>query len=117
MLYLFYYVVSYKKTKKLSRTNWTPTQNRLFNGIVNILNNDHLARLAHTKSHNEPVARRVTIDKSVERVRRLMATVFWDSKYTQWLHQLLIDNLSTQYLAAYLDILQVRLFQFFVFVF
>ncbi|XP_068909025.1 KAT8 regulatory NSL complex subunit 3 isoform X7 [Tenebrio molitor] len=90
----------------ISRTNWTPTQNRLFNGIVNILNNDHLARLAHTKSHNEPVARRVTIDKSVERVRRLMATVFWDSKYTQWLHQLLIDNLSTQYLAAYLDILQ-----------
>ena len=78
--------------------------------MSSILNSDHLARLAHTDSHNEPVARRVTIDKSVERVRRLMATVSWDPKYTQWLHQILIDHLSTQYLASYLDILQVRLF-------
>ncbi|RZB39517.1 KAT8 regulatory NSL complex subunit 3 [Asbolus verrucosus] len=90
----------------ISRVTWTPTKNRLFNGMVNILNSDHLARLAHTNLHNEPVARRIIIDKSVERVRRLMATVSWDTKYTQWLHQLLIDNLSKQYLAAYLDILQ-----------
>ncbi|XP_063909599.1 KAT8 regulatory NSL complex subunit 3 isoform X4 [Zophobas morio] len=92
--------------ESVQRTAWTTTQNRLFNGMSSILNSDHLARLAHTDSHNEPVARRVTIDKSVERVRRLMATVSWDPKYTQWLHQILIDHLSTQYLASYLDILQ-----------
>lgn len=89
------------------RVNWTPAQNRLFNGMVNILNSDHLARLACAGSCNEPILRRTLIDKSVKRVRRLMATVSWDTKLTQWLHQLLIDNLSTQYLAAYLDILQV----------
>lgn len=89
------------------RVNWTPAQNRLFNGMVNILNSDHLARLACAGVSNEPIIRRTVIDKSVKRVRRLMATVSWDTKLTQWLHQLLIDNLSTQYLAAYLDILQV----------
>ncbi|KYB29296.1 KAT8 regulatory NSL complex subunit 3-like Protein [Tribolium castaneum] len=92
--------------ESVSRLNWNTTQNRLFNGVVNILNADHLARLAHSDSSNEAIARRVTIDKSVERMRRLMATVSWDPKYTQWLHQILIDHLSTSYLAAYLDILQ-----------
>ncbi|XP_044260037.1 KAT8 regulatory NSL complex subunit 3 isoform X6 [Tribolium madens] len=92
--------------ESVSRLNWTTTQNRLFNGVVSILNADHLARLAHSNSHNEAIARRVTIDKSVERMRRLMATVSWDPKYTQWLHQILIDHLNTSYLAAYLDILQ-----------
>lgn len=89
------------------RVNWTPIQLKLFNGMVNILNNDHLARLAHTSVHNEPIFRRVVVDKSVKRVRNLLATVAWDSKLTQWLHQLLIDHLSTNYLSAYLDILQV----------
>lgn len=89
------------------RVNWTSAQNRLFNGMVNILNSDHMARLACSGVHNEPILRRTIIDKSVKRVRRLMATISWEPKLTQWLHQLLIDNLSTQYLAAYLDILQV----------
>ncbi|XP_044260035.1 KAT8 regulatory NSL complex subunit 3 isoform X4 [Tribolium madens] len=95
-----------ESVSRLVRLNWTTTQNRLFNGVVSILNADHLARLAHSNSHNEAIARRVTIDKSVERMRRLMATVSWDPKYTQWLHQILIDHLNTSYLAAYLDILQ-----------
>lgn len=98
--------------EQISRVNWTPVQNRLFNGMVHILNCDHLARLAHAGASNEPVLRRVTIDKSVKRMRRLMACVSWDVKLTQWLHQLLMDNLSTQYLASYLDILQVRVFHF-----
>ncbi|KAF2880713.1 hypothetical protein ILUMI_25455 [Ignelater luminosus] len=90
----------------VSKLNWTPSQTRLFNGMVNILNSDHLARLASSNVHHEPILRRTIIDKSVKRVRQLFATISWDSRLTQWLHQLLIDHLSTSYLAAYLDILQ-----------
>lgn len=77
--------------------------------MVHLLNNDHLARLAYEGVHNEPIFRRTVVDKSVKRVRHLFATILWDSKLTQWLHQLLIDHLSTPYLTAYLDILQVLL--------
>lgn len=75
--------------------------------MANILNMDNLSRLAHANANNEPVARRAAIDKSVERVRKLMATISWDVKYTQWLHQILMENLSKSYLAIYLDMLQV----------
>ncbi|XP_044762131.1 KAT8 regulatory NSL complex subunit 3 isoform X3 [Coccinella septempunctata] len=86
--------------------NWTPTQIRLFNGVISILNNHQLAKLASKGLDYEAICRRTAIDKSVQRLRRLMATIFWDQKLTQWLHQLLVDNLSTEYLGIYLDILQ-----------
>lgn len=95
--------------ESVSKINWDTTQHRLFNGMVNILNSDHLARLTCLNSNKEAVSRRLIIDKSVSRVRKLMATVWWNPKYTQWLHQILIDNLSQAYLAAYLDILQVSM--------
>lgn len=76
--------------------------------MVGILNADHMSRLAYSGVHNEPILRRTIIEKSVKRVRKLLGSVSWDSKLTQWLHHLLLDNLSTSYLAAYLDILQVN---------
>lgn len=82
-------------------------QNRVFNSTVNIMNSDYMARLAVAGSHNEPIVRRNIIDKSVIRFRQLMASVLWDTKLAQWLHVLLLDNLSTIYLTIYLDILQV----------
>lgn len=75
--------------------------------MVNILNADQMARLAYTGVWNEPVLRRTVIEKSVKRLRRLFASVFCDIKHVQWLHYLLLENLSKSYLAAYLDILQV----------
>lgn len=70
-----------------------------------------MARLATAGSHNEPIMRRNIIDKSVTRFRQLMAGILWDTKIAQWLHVLLLDNLSTSYLGIYLDILQVRQLQ------
>lgn len=83
--------------------------NRLFNTAIGILNTDRLARLTCAGSPNEPVLRRIAIDKSVNRMRRLMVTVSWNPFYTQWLHEILSNHLSTSYLAIYLDILQVSL--------
>ncbi|KAJ8914989.1 hypothetical protein NQ315_002513 [Exocentrus adspersus] len=74
--------------------------------MVNILNSFNLSKLAQIDVHNEPLIRRTVIDKAVQRVRRLLATISWDPKIVQWLHQILLDNLGPSYLGAYLDILQ-----------
>ncbi|KAG5886123.1 hypothetical protein JTB14_021346 [Gonioctena quinquepunctata] len=92
--------------ERISKVNWSTSQHRVFNAMTNILNSFNLSKLAQTGVHNEPLLRRHVVDKAVQRVRRLLASVTWDPKITQWLHQLLIDNLSPNYLACYLDILQ-----------
>ncbi|XP_074028947.1 reduction in Cnn dots 1 isoform X2 [Leptinotarsa decemlineata] len=92
--------------EKISKINWSNGQHKVFSSMTNILNNFNLAKLALKGIHNEPLLRRNVIDKAVQRVRRLFASVTWDPKITQWLHQLLIDNLGPHYLACYLDILQ-----------
>lgn len=78
--------------------------------MVNILNSLYLAKLACLSVQNECLLRYHTVRKVVQRVRRLMATVAWDTKLTQWLHQLLMDHLDSNHLACYLDILQVKTF-------
>lgn len=70
-----------------------------------------MARLAYTGVWNEPVLRRTVVEKSVKRLRRLFASISWDIKLVQWLHYLLLENLSKNYLAAYLDMLQVQKFK------
>ncbi|XP_050506248.1 KAT8 regulatory NSL complex subunit 3 isoform X3 [Diabrotica virgifera virgifera] len=90
----------------VSKSNWTSNQNKVFNGMVNILNYFNLSKLAYSGSQNEPLLRRTVIDKGVQRVRRLLASVSWELKLIQWLHQTMIENLPAPYLGSYLDILQ-----------
>lgn len=82
-------------------------QARLFNRVIRLLHSDRLARLAHEGDVNEPVLRRTTVDKTTRRLRQTLASVAWNTKYTQWLHNILMDNLPTDYLVSYLDALQV----------
>uniref|UniRef100_A0A336MPE2 CSON004754 protein n=1 Tax=Culicoides sonorensis TaxID=179676 RepID=A0A336MPE2_CULSO len=85
---------------------WTAQQLKLFNKMSRLLDLDRLARLAISGRNHEAIHRRTIIDKSVGRLRKAFASVSWDTKLTQWIHNLLLDNLPSSYLAIYMDMLQ-----------
>jgi regulatory NSL complex subunit 3 len=90
------------------RNGWTNVQRHLFNDVMKSFHQEHLARLAYEGNPSEPVLRRSSLDLTAQRVRQALTKICWDGKLTQWLHAVLIDNLSLEYLAIYLDVLQVN---------
>ena len=73
---------------------------------MKVLHADQLARLALKGIHNEPVQKRLIVDKTAKRLRIVLASVLWESRLTQWLHDMLCDNLPLEYLVSYVDAVQ-----------
>ncbi|XP_053667757.1 KAT8 regulatory NSL complex subunit 3 [Anopheles marshallii] len=92
--------------ERVNTFGWTVQQFNLFDRVARLLDMDRLARLTNTEKQHEPVHRRTVIDKSVSRLRQALASVSWETRLTQWLHVLLMENLPPSYLAIYIDILQ-----------
>lgn len=90
----------------LKRCSWSYAQLRLYVQVTRLLHADRLARLAYKGNVNEPVLRRLAVDRTARRLRRLMGSFGWDMKLLQWLHHLLMEKTGLCYVAAYLDALQ-----------
>lgn len=92
---------------KILKYGWSAKHTKLFSQIVKILDYDRLARLANVDNKRyEAVQRRVCIDKSADRMRKVLSAISWDTHVVQWIHGLLMEYLPPSYLAAYLDIMQ-----------
>lgn len=92
--------------EKIDKTLWSSFQNRIFSKVARILSSERLARLVRAKSGMEPIFRRMTVDIAARGFRETLASTGWDWRLVQWLHNLLFEHLSQEYLAIYLDILQ-----------
>jgi len=93
--------------ERIDKDGWTPSQTRLYNRVIKALQGDRLARLAFCGHRNEPILRRVCVDKTAKRVRHILAAAMWDQSAMQWLHSTLITSLGQSVLSIYLDVLQV----------
>lgn len=93
--------------ERINKDGWSASQTRLYNRVVKALQGDRLARLAFSGHTNEPILRRLCVDKTAKRVRHVLAAAMWDHSAMQWLHSTLIASLGQSVLAIYLDVLQV----------
>jgi len=93
--------------ERLNKDGWTASQTRLYYRVVKTLQGDRLARLAFCEHTNEPILRRLCVDKTAKRVRHILAAAMWDQNAMHWLHSTLVASLGQSLLAIYLDVLQV----------
>ncbi|XP_059148719.1 KAT8 regulatory NSL complex subunit 3-like [Physella acuta] len=89
-----------------ARTSWSVLQNRIFAKGMRVLQADRLARLSIQGMKNEPVQRRLQIDKAAKRIRFAFANTGWDLNLIMWLHNIFLEHLRGQLLTSYLEVLQ-----------
>jgi len=92
----------------IPKEGWTHQQKVLYGRMIRVLHQDRLARLALEGRDNEPILRRICVDKSAKRTRLILSSfpTLWDIKVVQWLHTVFTEYLPKAYLAAWLDIIQ-----------
>lgn len=92
--------------EKISRGSWSKEQARLFDTVHGAINNYQLAKLTHSQNSNEPILRKLALEKATSRVRKAFGSVSWNSKLVVWLHGVMIDGLCSSFFLCYLEVLQ-----------
>ncbi|XP_046850770.1 KAT8 regulatory NSL complex subunit 3-like isoform X2 [Xenia sp. Carnegie-2017] len=61
----------------ICRTGWTTQQNVLFDKILKIVSAYRLSWLTYKGSNNEPILRRIALDKATKKVRQILSRIEW----------------------------------------
>ncbi|KAL1461576.1 hypothetical protein WDU94_013459 [Cyamophila willieti] len=93
--------------ENIPKSNWSPGHYKAFSQLIHVLNLDHLSRLSHVGHSSEAILRRVTIEQTAGRLRKLFTSIGWNLKMAQWLHGLLVDKAPVKVLVCYLEAMQV----------
>lgn len=81
----------------------------MFERTVSILNTNQLSRLTFEGTIQEDVQKIISTEKSVAEMHHLFTNyIHWDGSLSQWLHGIFISHLPDDYLASYIDILEVN---------
>lgn len=73
-----------------------------------ILHANRLSRLTFEGTVQEDVQKIIATEKSVAEMHHLLTNyTYWELTLSQWLHGLFISHLPDEYLALYIDILEV----------
>ncbi|XP_065211118.1 KAT8 regulatory NSL complex subunit 3 [Planococcus citri] len=91
---------------KVDYRDWNVVKNRLFRSVVQVLEADYLARLAHKGLRDEAVKRHLMLKKTAFRLKRIYGSVGWEAYTAQWLHGFLLDKLPAAYLKIYTEAFQ-----------
>lgn len=76
---------------------------------MSILYANRLSRLTFEGTVQEDVQKIISTEKSVAEMHHLLTNyTHWDISLSQWLHGLFISHLPDDYLAPYIDILEVK---------
>ncbi|XP_008486623.1 uncharacterized protein LOC103523347, partial [Diaphorina citri] len=59
----------------IPKSNWSPVHFKSFTQLMKILNNDRLSRLSHVGHSSEAILRRVTIEQTASRLRKLFTSI------------------------------------------
>lgn len=90
------------------RQRWNKLERTLFERALTILYANRLSRLTYEGTVQEYVQKIICTEKSVAEMHHLLTNyTHWDISLSQWLHGLFISNLPDDYLASYIDILEV----------
>ncbi|GFT42806.1 KAT8 regulatory NSL complex subunit 3 [Nephila pilipes] len=82
------------------------SQKKLYQQVLNILNEDRLSKLCSIGSSNESLKRRLSVDKAARQIRQIFGLIFWNIEQISWLHKTLLNHVDISTLAIYIDILQ-----------
>jgi len=86
----------------------------LFERAITIIYTNRLSRLTFEGTVQEDVQKIISTDKSVAEMHHLFTNyTHWDLSLSQWLHGLFITHLPDDYLALYIDILEVTVHVYF----
>lgn len=80
---------------------------------MSILSANQLSRLTFEGTIQEDVQKIIATEKSVAEMHHLLTNyIHWDGPLSQWLHGIFISHLPDDYLASYIDILEVNKYYF-----